>query len=48
MNKLSFMSGSGTFQGIIIILGREGVRNYSYMLTGKVETEENEFLQMDT
>lgn len=45
---MSFTSDSGTFQGVLIPLGHEGVINYSYTLTGKVATEKKEILQMDT
>lgn len=47
-DTLSFTSGSGTSQGVIIPLGHEGVINYSYTLTGKVGTEKKEIPQMDT
>lgn len=47
MNKMSFMSGSGTFQSVMIPLGHEGVINYSYTLSGKIGMEKESF-QMDT
>lgn len=48
MNKLSFMSGSGAFQGVIIPLGHEGCDKLQLHINCKVGTEKNEILQMDT